>query len=115
MQKLTVDSNILENAKSELIEKIRSNINLDSVRELCKKNHGIEMIRDIDCTSGNIISHNGSIAYQLDFDIRFPMVILIDDAGNCINALIEKIEEPEGVEDRIDEAGYQAASESYRY
>jgi len=115
MQRLTVDLQTLENAKSELIEKIKSNINLDSIRELCKNNHGIETIREIDCTEGNIVSHNGSIAYQLDFEIRFPMMILIDDAGNCIDAKIEKQQEPESLEDRIDEAGYQAASESYRY
>lgn len=115
MQRLTVDLNVMENAKLELIEKIKSNINLDVVKELCKDNHGIEIISGIDCTSGNIVSHNGSIVYQLDYDIRFPMKILIDDTGNCIDAIMERQNEPANLEDRIDEAGFQAASESHRY
>jgi hypothetical protein len=115
MQRLTVDENVLENAKIELIEKLKTNINLDSLKEICKENHGIKMISGIDCTSGDIVSHNGAIAYQLDYDIRFSMKLLIDSAGNCIDIAMEKQDEPESLEDRIDEAGYQAASESHRY
>ena len=111
MSTITVGTQVVEDAKRELIEKLKSNIDLDQVKAICKDQYGIEMIEGIDLNHGDIVSHNDQVAYKLDFDIRFSMSVLIDNEGNCISTSLKSNDEPSTPEERIEEAGSQAATE----
>ena len=113
MSTITVGTQVVEDAKRELIEKLKSNIDLDRVKKICSEQHGIEMIEGIDLKHGDIVSHNDQVLYRLDFDIRFSMSVLIDSEGNYISTSIESNDQPSTPEEDIDEAGSQAA-EGYR-
>ena len=115
MSTITVDTHVVENAKRELIEKLKSNIDLDQVKATCNEQYGIEMVEGIDLKNGDIVSHNNQVAYRLDFDIRFSMFMLIDNEGNCINTSLKKNDEPSTPDERIEEAGSQAATEFSQY
>jgi hypothetical protein len=115
MSTITVGTQVVEEAKRELIEKLRNNIDLDQVKAICREQCGIEMIEGIDLKHGDIVGRNDQVAYRLDFDIRFSMSVLIDNEGNCISTSLKSNDQPSTPEDRIEEAGSQAAEGYSQY
>ena len=80
-----VNPDTIEKAIGDLIDKVKSNVQLDQVKTLCKHQHGIEKIDKIDISQGDIIMHNGQIAFKLDFKISYNLSLLLDRKGNLIN------------------------------
>jgi hypothetical protein len=79
-----VNPNMLEKAVIDLIEKVKSNIQLDQVKAICKHQHGIEKIDQIDITHGDIVTHEDQVAFKLDFKISYNLSLLLDRKGNFI-------------------------------
>jgi hypothetical protein len=115
MSRVTITAQVVEAAKRELIEKLKSNIDLDQVKAICRQQYGIEKIEGIDIKNGDIVSHNNQVAYRLDFDVHFSMPMLIDGEGNCTSTLTESGDELPTSEDHIEEAGRQAAIEHNQF
>ena len=80
-----VKPDTIEKAIGDLIERVRSNVQLDQVKALCKNRNGIEKIDRIDFTHGDIVTHNGQVAFKLDFKISYNLSLLLDRKGNLIN------------------------------
>jgi uncharacterized protein YjbI with pentapeptide repeats len=80
-----VKPDTIEKAIGDLIERVRSNVQLDQVKALCKNRNGIEKIDRIDFTQGDIVTHNGQVAFKLDFKISYNLSLLLDRKGNLIN------------------------------
>lgn len=110
MNRVTVSAQVLEDAKHELIEKLKSNIDLDQVKSICREQYGLEAIEGLDIRNGDIVSHNDQVAFRLDFEIRTMMSVFIDKEGNCTSTSLRRITEPTTPEERIEEAGGQAAT-----
>jgi uncharacterized protein YjbI with pentapeptide repeats len=79
---ITIDQDMLAGAFRELIDKIRSNINDDQLKAICKAHQGVESIENIDFAKGDIVTHNDQVAIKLDFKISYIMSLLIDRRGN---------------------------------
>jgi hypothetical protein len=110
MDTITVGEHVIEDSIRDIIEKIKSNIDLEQVKAVCKEQHGIETVENIDFKNGDIVAHNDQVAFKLDFEIRFVLPMLIDRHGNCVSFLPAGSERPSTPEERIEEAGSQAAS-----
>lgn len=89
---LFVDSNskainpdMIDEAVIDMVEKVKSNIQLDLVKAICKHKHGIENIDKIDFENGDIVTHNDRIAFKLDFKISHKFSLLIDRKGNFLS------------------------------
>jgi uncharacterized protein YjbI with pentapeptide repeats len=80
-----VNQDTIEKAIGDLIDKVKSNVQLDQVKSLCKHQHGLEKIDEIDISQGDIVTHNGQIAFKLDFKISYNLSLLLDRKGNLIN------------------------------
>ena len=80
-----VKPDTIEKAIGDLIDKVKSNVQLDQVKTLCKHQHGIEKIDKIDITQADIVTHNGQIAFKLDFKISYNLSLILDRKGNLIN------------------------------
>ena len=80
-----VNPNMLEKAVADLIEKVKSDIQLEQVKAICKNHHGIEKIDNIDCTHGDIVTHKDQVAFKLDFKISYNLSLLLDRKGNFIS------------------------------
>jgi hypothetical protein len=76
---------MIEEAVIDLIEKVKSNIQLDQVKAICKHQHGIGKIDKIDFEHGDIVTHNGQVAFKLDFKISYNLSLLLDRKGKLIN------------------------------
>ena len=80
-----VNPGMIEKAVSDLIEKVKSNIQLDQVKAICKHQPDIEKIDKIDFEHGDIVTHNGQVAFKLDFKISYNLSLLLDRKGKLIN------------------------------
>jgi uncharacterized protein YjbI with pentapeptide repeats len=80
-----VNQDTIEKAIGDLINKVKSNVQLDKVKTLCKHQHGLEKIDKIDISQGDIVTHNGQIAFKLDLKISYNLSLLLDRKGNLIN------------------------------
>jgi hypothetical protein len=80
-----VNPGMIEEAVTDLIEKLKSKIQFDHVKKLCAHKHFIESIDKIDFTNGNIVIHDGKVAFKLDFNITYNLSLLLDREGKLIN------------------------------
>jgi uncharacterized protein YjbI with pentapeptide repeats len=80
-----VNSSIIDEAVVDLIKKLKSNIQLDQVKAICEHQHGKEKIDKIDLEQGDIVTHNGQVAFKFDFKISYNLILLLDRKGNLIN------------------------------
>ena len=81
-----VNPGMIEEAIIGLMEKLKSNIQLDQIKAICKHQHFIETIDKIDFKNGDIVTHDGEVAFKLDFNISYNLSILVDRKGKLINA-----------------------------
>jgi uncharacterized protein YjbI with pentapeptide repeats len=80
-----VNPNMIEEAIVDLIEKLKSNIQFDQVKAICAHKHFIESIDKIDFKNGDIVTHDGKVAFKLDFNITYNLSLLLDREGKLIN------------------------------
>ena len=92
MSEMSVEKQVTVDTIRELIERLKNYIiNLEQVRAMCKEQHGIETIENIDFENCDSVTYKDNIASKLDLTISFGLSILIDRKGNYINSLSENI------------------------
>lgn len=80
-----VKPDIIEKSIGALIDKVKSNIQFDQIKALCKDQHGLEKIDKIDITQGDIVIHDGELAFKFDCRISHNLSLLLDRKGKLIN------------------------------
>ena len=101
MIKVAVDKKVVQDAKCELVDHLKSKINPDYVKALCREQYGIEMIKAAECKDGDIVIDNDQIAYKLNFEVSFTMPILINNGNNTIKNLSQDEDDLLQLEDEI--------------
>lgn len=88
-----VKADMIEGAISDLIEKVKSNVQFDQIKALCGHHHFIEKMDKINFQHGDIITHGGEVAFKLDFKITYNLSLVIDREGKLINVFraLEKL------------------------
>jgi len=76
---------MIEKFIGDLIDKLKSNIQLDQIKALCKDQHGLGKIDKIDITQGDIVIHDGEVAFRFDCRISHNLSLLLDRKGKLIN------------------------------
>ena len=96
---LSVDLNainpaIVEAAITDVIERLKTDIQLDQVKAISKHQNFAETIDKIDFKNGDIVTHKGQVAFKLDFNISHNLSLLLDRKGNIIDFFqsVRKIE-----------------------
>ncbi|MDH3574880.1 MAG: hypothetical protein OET18_10300 [Desulfobacterales bacterium] len=77
MIKVSIDRKIMKSVMSGVANQIKSKIDINQVKKLCKKQYGIETINGIEHKDANIVVIKNQFACRLDLEVRFPMSILI--------------------------------------
>ncbi len=88
-------------AREELIERIKSAIDLVGIRRILEYQHNIEIGENIEVSGGDAIIHNDRIVYKMDFDVLFKLSVMFDIDGNYIPP-------EEAPDDNIDQLGSEA-------
>ncbi len=108
MIKVSIDPQVMQSVMSGVVDKLKSKIDLDlnHVKKLCKKRYGIETINGVEHKGGNIELFDGQIACKLDFEVRFPISVLITTKENIDSTPPEKNDvqaEIDAIPDEIDD------------
>ena len=116
MINVSIDTHTVEKVKRELINQLKSKINQTHVEKVCREQYGIKSIEGYKYIDGDVVIHNNQVAFKLDFEVRFPVSILIDNVGNNSTTLSEEDDnglsefdngleeiEPQEIDETIDE------------
>jgi hypothetical protein len=110
MINVSIDRQVMQSIMSRIADQLKSKIDLNHVKKLCKERYGIETIEGIEHKDGNIVVLKDQVAFKLDFEVRFPMSVLISTKENINSTLQEDNDQPaevdaisEEIDDVIDE------------
>lgn len=96
--KKVADSNAIQKAKDELVEKIKAALDLTEIRQILEEQHALEISDDISVNRGQMVIHDNKIAYKMEFEVLLSLSVLLDGEGNYIPT-------EEGPEKNIEQVG----------
>jgi hypothetical protein len=99
MIKVSIDRQIMQSAMTGVADQINSKIDPNIVEKLCKERYGIETIKGVENKNANIVVIENQVACKLDFEVRFPMSMLITSKKNSNSTLSENNTIPEDLDD----------------
>jgi hypothetical protein len=103
MINVSIDRQVVENAKAELISQLKSKINQACVEAVCREQYGIEKVEGYECKHGDIVIDDGQVAFKLDFEVRFPMSMLISNGEKTTVKVPENDDFLSELDDGLDE------------
>jgi len=108
MNRLTIDSDVMENAKREMVGMIRASIDLDRLREVFNQQYSVKNADEISFKDGDTVVYNDQVAIKLNYKVGLTLSVLIDSEGNPIIPDTPDSAETENAGDPVEEAGSQA-------
>ncbi len=105
MSKLTIDSDVMENAKLEMIGMIRASVDMDRLREVFDEQYSFKDADEISFKNGDTVVYNDQVAVKLDYKVALTLSVMIDSEGDPIIPAPPEIEEAEKADDPVEEAG----------
>ncbi|MGD9151939.1 MAG: hypothetical protein PVG40_16730 [Desulfobacterales bacterium] len=105
MIKVSIDRQVMQNVMSGVADQLKNKIdlNLNHVKKLCKEQYGIETIVGVENKNANIVIFRDQIACKLDFEVRFPMSVLITTKEDIKSSLPEKNDVRANIDDLPEE------------
>jgi hypothetical protein len=82
MINVSIDTTAVEAVKRELINQLKSKIKQAHIETVCREQYGINSIEGYECIDGDLVIDNDQVAFKLDFEVRFPVSLLINTDGN---------------------------------
>ena len=115
MSRLTIDSDVMENAKREMIGMIRASIDLDQLREVFNQQYSFTDADEISFKDGDTVVHNDKVTVKLNYKVGLTLTVLIDSDGNPIIPDADESAEAENAKDPVEEAGSQAGEAAHTW
>ncbi len=82
--KITNDE-VIKTGEQELIDSINGELDWEVMEDIFKKQHQLEIGEDVEYRSGDLVVHDNQVVYQLEFDIKVKLSILVDRDGNYLS------------------------------
>jgi len=85
MIKVSIDRQVMQSVMSGVADQIKSKIDLNRVKKICKKLYGIESIEGFEHIDADIVAIENQVGCKLDLEVRFSMSIFIftKENSNC--------------------------------
>ena len=82
MINVSIDTHTAETVKLELINQLKSKISQNQIEAVCREQYGINSIKGYECIDGDLVIDNDQVAFKLDFEVCFPVSMLINTGGD---------------------------------
>jgi len=82
--KLT-DTQLIKAKEKELIRSITKDLDWRMIRNIYREKHQLELGDSVTYRHGDMIVRNNDIAYQLEFEIKVSLNVVLDRAGNYLS------------------------------
>ncbi|MBW1723105.1 MAG: hypothetical protein JRH13_14475 [Deltaproteobacteria bacterium] len=79
------DSEVIKTCEQELIDAITADLDWEALENIFRKEHGLGIDEDVEYKRGDIVVHQGQVAYQLDFEVKVTLSVLLDRDGNYLS------------------------------
>jgi len=87
MIKVSIDRQAMQSVMSGVADQIKSKIDLNRVKKICKKLYGIETIEGVEHKDADIVAIENQVGCKLDLEVRFSMSIFISTKENSDSSL----------------------------
>ena len=87
MIKVSIDRQVMQSVMSGVADQIKSKIDLNRVKKICKKLYGIESIEGFEHKDADIVAIENQVGCKLDLEVRFSMSIFISTKENSDSSL----------------------------
>ncbi len=87
MIKVSIDRQVMQSVMSGVADQIKSKIDLNRVKKICKKLYGIETIEGVEHKDADIVVIENQVGCKLDLEVRFAMSIIISTKENSDSSL----------------------------
>jgi hypothetical protein len=87
MIKVSIDRQVMQSVMSGVADQIKSKIDLNRVKKICKKLYGIETIEGVEHKDADIVVIENQVGCKLDLEVRFSMSIFISTKENSDSSL----------------------------
>ena len=105
MIKVFIDNQTMQGILRGLVDQVKSKIdfNLKYLKKRCKDKYGIEKINGVEHKDGNIVIYKDQIGCMLNYEVRFPMSVLITTKKNIDRIPSQNKEIPSEIDDMPEE------------
>ncbi len=79
------NKDIIRSGEKKLIRFLAKHLDFNAVKESIQQTYQIDLNDRLEHRSGNIVIHNEEIAYQLDFDMKVNLSVLLDRDGELLS------------------------------
>ncbi len=79
------DTEVIKSGEQELIDGITADLDWGAIEGIFREKHGLKIDEDVEYKRGDIVVHDGRVAYQLDFEVKVTIALLLDRDGNYLS------------------------------
>ena len=79
-----MDPEIIQKSEKEIIEKIAVYLQEEQIRELFEQKFNFYLDGEVQLKNGQMMIHENSITYKLNYDAQLKFELLLDRFGNCL-------------------------------
>ncbi|MBN2255370.1 MAG: hypothetical protein JW736_06670 [Deltaproteobacteria bacterium] len=76
---------VIRTGEAELIDAITADVDWGAIEKIFVEKHNLGLEEDVAYKSGDIVVYNDRVAYQLSFEVRVNLSVLLDRDGNCLS------------------------------
>jgi len=104
------DTDVIQSSERELMDTIIAELDWAAIEKLLRSKHKIGLQDDVTFREGDLVVHEGKVAYKLSFDVKITLDILFDRRGECIFLSASGSEEEESTEESAEETEVQSTA-----
>lgn len=82
------DTEVIKSGERELIDAITADLDWGMIEGIFQEEHGLGIDEEVEYKKGDMVVHEGNIAYQLDFEVKVTISVLLDRNGNYISVAL---------------------------
>ena len=79
------DSEVIKSGEKELIDALTADLDWGAIEEIFRKEHRLGIEEDVEYRKGDIVVYNNHVAYELEFEVKVTLSVLLDREGNYIS------------------------------
>ena len=89
MSKPITTSHVIEKAKQAFFKEISAGIDMNALNEILSEEYEITIGDDVEFKDGSIITSNGQVFYELQYEVTLSLSVQLDGEGNPESIRIE--------------------------
>jgi hypothetical protein len=97
-------ADIIKNGEQDLIDSITADLDWGAIENIFREQHNLGIDEDVEYKKGDIIVHQNQIAYQLQFEVKVTVSVLLDREGNYLSVSFSGNKPDPGAAERNEDA-----------